>query len=509
MVYLVGAGPGDPGLITTRGHRCLASADVVLHDHLVHQRLLRLARPDAEKIDVGLAAPQPLDQEAICYLLAEKAREGKTVARLKWGDPFFFDSGGAEALFLHEQRLPFDVVPGVPAGIAVPAYAGIPITYPGGGDTVTFVRGHEDDGKTKATVDWTSLARLDGTIVCYAGAQRLPQIVHALLSHGRPPGDRAAVVYDGTLPMQETVTGTLEEIEKKTRDSADRRPAVLVVGRVVGLREHLQWFDARPLFGKRILVTRPRDQAAELVEQLESMGAEAIEAPMIRILPPDDYGPLDAACESAGTFDAIVFASAHAVDAFIDRLLAGPRDLRALKGATLCAIGSATAERLARHGLKVDLTPSEFRAEALLQALAQKGEVRGRRFLLPRADIGREVIADELRKNGADVTEVVAYRTVVAESGHEGEPDIYQMLLERRIDVVTFTSASAVRNFVQLLGAEPAADLLRTTVVASIGPVTAEAASQCQIETKIMPTAYTAPALVAAIVKYFDVEKQL
>src|ERR1700716_2637718 len=205
IVYLIGAGPGDPGLITVRGLQYLASADVVLYDHLVPARLLRAARADAEQIDVGTAALQPLEQEAICYLLAEKAREGKSVARLKWGDPFVFDSGGSEALFLHEQGVRFEVVPGIPAGIAVPGYAGIPITYPGGGDTGTFIRGHADDGKARASIDWTSLARLDGTIVCYAGPQRLPEILTALVSHGRPSGDSAAVIYDGTLPTQETL----------------------------------------------------------------------------------------------------------------------------------------------------------------------------------------------------------------------------------------------------------------------------------------------------------------
>ena len=252
--------------------------------------------PDAEKIDVGVAAPQPLEQEAICYLLAEKSREGKTVARLKWGDAFVFDRGGAEALFLHEQGVRFDVVPGVPAGIAVPSYAGIPITYPGGGDTLTFVRGHEDEGKARPSVDWDSLARLDGTIVCYAGPQQLPVILSALLSHGRPGEDSAAIIYDGTLPTQETITGTINELVDITKDSEERRPGILVVGRVVGLREHLRWFDSRPLFGKRVLVTRQREQAVELSERLEEMGAEAIEAPMIRIVPPDDYGPLDEAC---------------------------------------------------------------------------------------------------------------------------------------------------------------------------------------------------------------------
>ena len=503
-VYLIGAGPGDPDLITVRGRAYLAAADVVIYDHLVHPRLLRHARADAEKIDVGVAAPQPLEQEAICYLLAEKAREGKTVARLKWGDPFVFEGGGSEALFLHEQGVRFEVVPGIPAGIAAPSYAGVPITYPGGGDTLTFIRGHEDEGKTRAAIDWTSLARLDGTIVCYAGPQQLPHILNALLSHGRPPEDTAALIYDGTLPTQDTLLGSLEEIARATKRAVDPRPAILVVGRVAALREHLRWFDVRPLFGRRVLVTRPPEQAAELVEQLEAMGAEAIEAPMIRIAPPEDYGPLDEACARVGEFDWIVLSSTNAVDAFIERLLATPSDLRALKGVRLCAVGPATAERLASHGLKVDLTPPEYRAESLLRALADAGSMAGRKVLLPRADIGRELVADELRKQGAEVTEVVAYRTIAADPERDGGPDVYRMLLERRLDVVTFTSASAVRSFVQALGAEPAADLLRTTAVAAIGPVTAEAAAQHNIETTIMPAHYTIPALVDAIAEYFD-----
>jgi uroporphyrinogen III methyltransferase / synthase len=509
VVYLIGVGPGDPGLITVRGLRCLASAQVVVYDHLVPPALLAQARDGAEKIDVGVASPQPLEQEAICYLLVEKAREGKTVARLKWGDPFVFDRGGSEALFLHEQGVRFEVVPGVPAGVAVPSYAGVPVTYPGGGDTLTFVRGHEGPAKTRASIDWGCLARLDGTIVCYAGPQQLGQMLGSLLSHGRPAEDSAVVVYDGTLPSQQTIQGSLGELAKTIRQSDDRRPAILLVGRVAALREHLRWFDVKPLFGKRVLVTRPRDQAAELVERLESEGAEPIVAPMIRIVPPQDYGPLDDACARAGLFDWIVFTSANAVDAFIDRLLAGPQDLRALKGVKLCAVGPRTAERLARAGLKIDLMPGEYRAEAVLRAMSDAGNLRGRTVLLPHADIGREILADELQKQGADVTAVVAYRTVAEDPEHDGGPDVYGMLLERSIDVVTFTSASAVRSFVRVLGAEPAADLLRGTIVASIGPITAEAASQCNVATTIMPAEYTIPALVGAIVQYFETEKTL
>ncbi|HEX3701964.1 MAG TPA: uroporphyrinogen-III C-methyltransferase [Vicinamibacterales bacterium] len=503
-VYLIGAGPGDPGLITVRGLHHLAAADVVLYDRLVHARLLRHARADAERIDVGLAAPQPLEQEAICYLLAEKAREGKTVARLKWGDPFVFDSGGAEALFLHEQGVRFEVVPGIPAGVGIPAYAGVPITYPGGGDTLTFVRGHEDEGKTPTSIHWASLAALDGTIVCYAGPKQVHAMLTSLLSHGRPKDESAVLVYDGTMPTQQTLAGTLEELARATEDSEDRRAAILVVGRVAALREHLRWYDVRPLFGKRVLITRPRDQAADFVQLVEAAGAEAIEAPMIRTVPPDDYGPLDEACARAGTFDWIVFASRTAVDAFMERLLEGPQDVRALSGVKLCAVGAATAARLEAYALKVDLTPSEFRAEAIVRALSDAAEVSGLRILLPHADIGRELLAEELKKRGADVTAVVAYCTVVAEPEREGEPDIYQMLLNGRIDVVTFTSPSAVRNFVRVVGEEPAADLLRTTAVACIGPVTAEAAAQFGIACTIVPARYTVPALVEAIIDHFE-----
>jgi uroporphyrinogen III methyltransferase/synthase len=501
-VYLIGAGPGDPGLITARGLHYLEVADVIIYDHLVHAKLLRRARPDAEKIDVGLAAPRPLEQEAISYLLAEKARDGRTVARLKWGDPFVFDSGGPEALFLHEQGVPFEVVPGVPVGIAAPAYAGIPITYPGGGDTICFIRGHEDDGKTRSAVDWSGLARLDGTIVCYAGPHRLHQIVTALLSHGRPPGDSAAVIYDGTLPAQETRLSTLEEVAKAASKGAGQKPGVLVVGRVAGLREHLRWFDVRPLFGRRVLVTRPRDQASELVDRLEALGAEAVETPMVKISPPDDYGPLDAACRTIGTFDWVVFASANAVEAFVERLLAGPHDLRDLKGVKLCAVGPSTAERLARHGLKVDLTPADATAEAIAPAILQEGDVLGRRILMPHADIGRGVAAEDLRRAGADVTDVVAYRTGI-EPDRSGDLDIYRMLLERRLDAVTFTSPSAVRSFVNALGTEPAADLLRATVVACIGPTTSEAAARCDIRTTVMPPEHTVQGLVDALVEYY------
>ena len=504
-VYLIGAGPGDPDLISLRGLNCLREADVVIHDDLIHPRLLKHARVGAEIINVGVAAPQPMAQEAISYLLAEKAREGKTVARLKWGDPFVFDRGGEEALYMHEQGIAFEVVPGLPAGIAVPAYAGIPVTYPGGGDTITLVRGYEDESRTPPHIDWTSLGKLDGTMVCYAGAQQLPTILDALRSHGWSSNARAAVIYSGTTVNQTTLEGTLAELADMVREQPRREPAILVVGRVVGFREYLRWFDSRPLFGRRVLVTRPREQAAELVERLSALGADAIEVPMIQIVPPIDPDPLRRAASAADEFDWIVFTSPNAVEAFMNALLDADLDVRALKGPLLCAVGTGTADRLALYGIKVDLIPDEFRAEALVPALIHNGVTAGTRVLLPHADIARDVVASELRNVGAVVTEVIAYRTVLDESSRDDEgSDIYRMLLEGRIDVVTFTSASAVRNFARVLGEDQAADLLRHTVVATIGPVTAEAAGQLGMSVTIQPATYTIPALVDAIAAHFD-----
>jgi uroporphyrinogen III methyltransferase/synthase len=275
-VYLIGAGPGAPDLISLRGYRRLQQADVVIFDHLVHPDLLVVAPKHAERIDVGPAAPEPRDQDAICYLLAEKAREGKTVARLKWGDPFLFDQGGEEALFLHEQGVQYEVIPGVPHAIGASAYAGVPITYPGAGDTVTFVRGHEDEGREPKRIDWRALATLEGTIVSYAGPQQLQKMLNALIEHGRSPEEPAAIVLRGTLPSQQTVSGTLGELSERVKEDA-LGAGLLIVGKVVNFREHLRWFDARPMFGRQVLVMHSKDQPDDLADLLRSQGAEVID----------------------------------------------------------------------------------------------------------------------------------------------------------------------------------------------------------------------------------------
>lgn len=498
-VYIVGAGPGDPSLITVRGLRCLEAADVVIHDHRVAPRLLRQARPDAERIDVGAAAPHPLEQDAICFLLAEKAREGRTVVRLKLGDPFVFDSGGKEALFLHEQGIPFEVVPGIPAAIGGPAYAGIPVTYPEAGDVLVLVRGHEGESDATPDVDWSGLARLRGTVVSFAGARQIGAMARALIAHGRPADDAATLIYGATLPSQRTVEGTLTSVAEGPHTEG---AALLVVGAVAGLRDHLRWFDERPLFGRRIVVTRAREAADDLIEMLEARGADVIAAPAIRTVPPEDMAALDRACTEAPTFDWIVFTSANGVEHFMTRVLA-TGDIRDLKGVRLCTVGPATAARLQHYGIRVDLTPPEFRAEAVVAALTAVGNVSGARILLPRADIARELLGDELRQAGAHVVDVVAYRTIAASQDPSGGPDIYRLLLDRQIDAVTFTSASTVRSFVDMLGRDQAADLLRTTTVACIGPVTAEAAQQAGLSTAVMPGRYTVPDLVDALVEHF------
>lgn len=498
-VYLVGAGPGDPSLISVRGLRCLQAAEVVVYDHRVPYRVLRLAPADAERIDVGPAAPKALDQDAICFLLAEKAREGKSVVRLKWGDPFVFDSGGKEALFLHEQGVPFEVIPGIPVAIGGPAYAGVPVTYPGAGDVLTFVRGHEAETNAPPQVDWGRLAGLEGTILCYAGARQIGAICDALRAHGRSDDEPAALVYAATTPAQSTVEGTIANIASQARDA---QAGLLIIGPVTRLREHLRWFDDRPLFGRRIVVTRSTEQAGEFLEMLEDLGAEAIPAPTVRILPPEDTRSLESACAEAGSYDWIVFTSANAVDCFM-RCLVSVSDVRELKGVRICTIGPSPASRLAKYGIRVDLTPAEFRTETLVEAMRTQAPVQNARVLLPRSDIARELLGDELRAAGAHVAEVVAYRTVLASGEREGDHDVYRMLLDRQIDAVTFTSASTVRNFVEILGRDQAIDLLQNTVVACIGPVTAEAAQQLEITTAVMPERYTIPDLVQALVEHF------
>ena len=505
-VSVIGAGPGDPGLISVRGLQLLSRADVVIYDRAAAS-LLRWARADAETIEAGEPAEGSVAQDALSMLIADKAKEGRTVARLKWGDPFVFDSGGKEALFVHEQRIPFEVVPGIPAAIGASAYAGIPLSYPGSGDAIVLLRGSEHAADGLPDVDWSALSKIDGTIVCTVSGRQGASVIDALMSHGRAGDTPAALIYQGTLTTQRTVGGTIAELFAVLTEPAGQDIATLVIGEVANLRDHLRWFDVRPLFGKRIVITRSRDQARELADELERLGAQTIEAPLFQLAPAEDPEAIDRAAASADANQWIVFASANAVTKFFSALISGPRDMRALGNVSICAIGPTTIERLEARGIKADVAVPEVRVDVIVEALSAAGNTAGsldgQRVLIVRPDYLREGLATELARHGATVTDLVAYRTAAASSESAEAQDIYRQLLEGRVDAVTFTSPTAVRRFVDLIGSDQAADLLNTTVVAALGPVTKEAAEQLGITTSIVAKSFTVDALVGALVAHF------
>jgi uroporphyrinogen III methyltransferase/synthase len=498
-VSLIGAGPGDPGLLTLRGAEALAAADVVIYDYLANPALLAHARPDAEQIYVGKKAGcHTLSQEEINALLVERGLAGQRLARLKGGDPFVFGRGGEEALALVKAGVPFEVVPGITSAVAAPAYAGIPVTHRGLASSLAVVTGHEDPAKDETALDWPRLATGVDTLVFLMGVGNLPHIVEQLLAHGRPADTPVALVRWGTMPAQETVHGTLADIVHKVQAAGLKPPAVTVVGPVAGLRERLRWFEDRPLFGQRVLVTRTRQQASALSARLQVLGAEALELPTIRIAPPDDWAPLDGAIADLAAYDWIVFTSVHGVAYFWERLGQADLDARALHRLRLAAIGPATAAELQARGLRADYVPGEYVAEAVAAGL---GDVGGQRVLLPRADIARPALADLLRQGGAGVVEVSAYRTLRPEA----DPGELRDLLAR-VTAATFTSSSTVRNLAALArdaGLDLPAALAQATI-ACIGPITAATARARGVRTDVQPARYTIPDLVVALAEHFQ-----
>ena len=498
MIYLVGSGPGDPGLFTVKGVRCMQEADAVVYDRLAPEVLLGYARPDAERVYVGKKPGDPtLSQEQINALLVEKGRAGMTVVRLKGGDPYVFGRGGEEALALRAAGIPFEVVPGVTSGVAAPAYAGIPVTHRDVSTSVAFVTGHEDPTKGRRDVDWVKLANAADTLVLYMGLGRLREISAGLIAAGRGRKTPVACVRWGTVPAQRTVTGTLEDIADRVSGAALRPPAIIVVGDVVALRESgLDWYERRPLFGRRVVVTRTRPQAGELSADLERLGAEVHEFPTIEIGPPEDFGPLDAAIRELDSFGLIVFTSVNGVEAFLERLRHHGLDVRALpREANVAAIGPATAERIREAGLRVDVIPEEYRAEALIEAI-RTDSLAGERVLIPRAKVAREILPEKLREAGAEVVVPPAYESVPSTEGKEG---LSLLLQTGEIDCVSFTASSTVENFVGAFGAEEAARLLKGTRAACIGPITADTARKRGLGVDAEADEYTIPGLVEAV----------
>ncbi|MDE2846699.1 MAG: uroporphyrinogen-III C-methyltransferase [Gemmatimonadota bacterium] len=495
MVYLVGAGPGDPGLITVKGLSCVRRADVVVADFLADDRLVAEAPGHAECIRVPW---RPSRQAEINDLLVRHSRAGRTVVRLKGGDPFVFGRGGEEGLHLQRAGIPFEVVPGITAAVAVPAYAGIPVTHREITSSMTVVTGHVAPDRDRTDLDWEALSKRIGTLIFYMGARNLPFIAERLIEHGRPKDTPVALIQWGTTAEQRTLVGTLDDIVSRASTASFTPPVLIVVGEVVALRPQLDWFESKPLFGVRALVTRARDQAGELSESLVRQGAEPVEAPLIRIEAPDDWSAVDAALADLSGFDHVVFTSRNAVEAFFSRLNHQDLDARALGGVRVAAVGRATAGTLRSRGIEADDQPEVFRAEKLVEALAGERDLRDARILFPAADIAGPAVEEGLTAAGASVTRVTVYRTVLA----AGLPDdIASMLEDGKIHLAVFASSSAVSAFAKAAGPDGPQRWTRGVRIACIGPSTAETAAEAGLSVDIVPGQATVPALVDAIVR--------
>ncbi|MFA5367251.1 MAG: uroporphyrinogen-III C-methyltransferase [Dehalococcoidia bacterium] len=502
-VYLVGAGPGGMGLITVRGLGLLRQVDVVVYDRLADDGLLAQARGDAELIYVGKSAgDHTIEQSEINRILVAKAAEGKSVVRLKGGDPFVLGRGGEEAEALYQGGIPFEVVPGVTSAVAVPAFAGIPVTHRGMASSFAVVTGHEDPTKEDSSVDWKKLATSVDTLVCLMGMGNLKVIVDRLIKGGRSLTTPVALIRNGATPRQRTLVATLATIVAHAERADFKPPVVIVVGDVVALRERLAWFDNRPLFGKRVLVTRSRAQASKLSKLLSELGAEAIELPVIESRELEDMTRLDLAVSKLRKFQWVLFTSVNGVDAFWKRVRAAGRDARWFGKVKIGAIGPATADRLRDLGLYPDFVSEEFTSDSMLRGLADM-DIAGCRVLLPRSDIAPKDLIDGLKRLGARPIEVAAYRTAKPD---RADSKGIRSLIEGEIDIVTFTSSSTVTNLLAALDGD--IEAINRALVACIGPSTASAAEKAGICVDIIAQEHTIPGLVAAIEEYFTSDKE-
>ena len=496
IVYLVGAGPGDAGLLTLRGAECLRRAQVVVYDYLSNAELLRWCPPEAEIIYAGKSgARHELEQHEINALLVAKARQGKCVVRLKGGDPYIFGRGGEEAEALVAEGLPFEEVPGVSSAIAGPAYAGIPVTHRGLTSAVTILTGHEDPTKPETAIDWELLGKLDSTKVILMGVGNVGKIASALGRHA-PADTPVAMIRWGTTGRQQTLTGTLADIAARAEQAQFKPPAVIVVGKVVGLRDRLNWFETRPLFGRRVVVTRTREQASELTRRLQDLGAETVEIPTIRILPPKSNKIMREALEGIGEYDWLVFTSPNGVEHFFRVFFEMYRDIRDIGGVKLAAIGPATAARLKELHLQVDLQPEEFVAEEIVKAFEKECDIENLRFLLPRADLARDALPEGLEAQGAIVDRVECYRTVPETVDGSGS---LALLLAEGADVITFTSSSTAENFCNLVNLRELQAKFPRIKLASIGPITSETIRKRGFNVDVEAVQHDIPGLTEAV----------
>ncbi|MBI5428187.1 MAG: uroporphyrinogen-III C-methyltransferase [Nitrospinae bacterium] len=502
-VVLVGAGPGDEGLLTLKGKAWLEQADVIVYDHLANANLTRFAKPGAELVYAGKKAGHAtLTQAQINDLLIRKAREGKTVARLKGGDPFIFGRGGEEAQALKRAGIPFAVVPGVSSPEGVSAYAGIPLTHRDLASNISIITGSNEKGQDDIRIDWDKIATRSGTLVFLMGARKLPQIVENLVKHGKNPDTPVAVIQWGTTPKQRTWTGTLRTIADIALREKISPPALTVIGEVVNLKRDVDWFESLPLFGKTVVVTRAEEQAGPFVEILREKGADPLSFPVIQTFPPSDWGPLDTALDRLDQYHGAIFTSVNGVKYFMERLKAKDKDIRELKGVRLYAIGPKTGDAVRALGIRAVEVPEKFVAESLLESMG-KENVAGKRFLLPRAEVARETLPDRLRELGATADVVPAYQTLPPDRLDERLADL---LRDGAVDAVAFTASSTVKNFLGLLGPE-LRPLLENVAMACIGPITARTAESLGLKVDVMPEEYTVEALADAIEDYFARKK--
>lgn len=504
-VFLVGAGPGDAKLITVKGWESIGKADAVVYDRLASPRLLKLMKPGAVKIYVGKRPDRhTMKQEEINQLLVDLALEGKVVVRLKGGDPTIFGRVGEEADLLRKNGVPYEIVPGVTAAISVPAYAGIPVTHRDYASSISIITGHESPDKLDRSIHWDKVTNATGTLVFMMGVAKIGYISEQLIKHGRPPETPVALVRWGTRAEQDTLTGTLADIEAKVLAADFQPPAVIVVGDVVKQREQLKWAEFMPLFGKRILVTRARSQASELVNRIEELGGEPYEFPVIETVMPTNEAALhgvEQAFHQLDTYDWVFFTSVNGVEFFFRHLEQQGKDIRSMYKARIAAVGPSTAEALRKRGIAAELIPGPFQAEGMLDAYESE-LIQGQKVLLPHGDLARSWLPEQLRERGLEVTEAIIYDTVLA---GENDDELLKLLEEGGIHAVTFTSSSTVTNFMEMLkrmGLSDPLPLLKNVEIACIGPVTAKTAENAGLHVTMMAKEATMESLISALCEW-------
>lgn len=500
-VYLVGAGPGDPGLLTLKAASIIKVCDVLIYDNLVNQSILELTSDDCEKIYAGKKANEhTLKQEEINDLLVEKAQSANIIVRLKGGDPIVFGRGAEEAEYLLKHQVPFEIIPGITSALSAPIYAGIPVSHRDYNSAFMVLTGHEDPEKEVSFLDWQNIANFKGTLIVLMGVKNLKAITDKLIILGRNPDEPSALIYQGTTPEQKTLTAKLSTIADLSLKHAMHPPCIFISGKVVTLREKINWFETLPLFGKNIAITRSKDQNQSLRSSLTALGASVIELSSIKISTPDNFDSVDSAIKNINLYDWLIFTSVNGVTHFCHRLFDTGFDARYLSKIKIAAIGSITAKELLKYGLKADFIPEKFLSKEIVSGLNQINEIKNKKFLLARSNISRIEFADALINSGAQVEDLVVYKTEIDETTQQ---NINKILDIEKLDLITFTSPSTVENLLKMLTPKRFKDILKETIIASIGPVTSSTLKDLLGRVDIEASTHDIDGLLSAIIDYY------